>query len=120
VLSFSPGTSSYCFYKNNGDDFGLFGQQSGQDCSNDNDCIWADRFSSFSDVEVKYEQLPSQVTVGDEITYRLKIENKGNGDASELALQEVFPANQSVYGAVLSEGSWTCFSSDGGSYCPEP
>lgn len=114
----SPSSSSYCFYNDSDGQLGLFGKQPVNE-TEPADRIHGDAFSAFSDIQVSYADLASGVTEGESLTYQLTIANNGNGDAENLAFQEVFPSNGSVFGATLTEGTWECFSSDSSQYCPE-
>jgi hypothetical protein len=122
-IAVKPQSGSSCFYMGSDDTFGLFGmmREDGPE-----DAILLDRFEEgLPELVVEYLEPSNTVTAGDEVTYFLTIRNESDSvTARELAFQEVYPSNESVYGATLvddveSSYSWSCSSSGGDDYCPQ-
>lgn len=119
-IRISPPAPARCFYygpdANGGTVFGLFGEPEDDP---DPKCpeggrVFCDSFVVFPEVSIEYVDMPTSVSPGGSLDYKLVVSNNGAGDASDLAFQEVYPANASVYLATLEAGGWTC----DGQHCP--
>lgn len=115
AIEFTPDAQTQCFYIGDGDAsvFGLFGMAPPaprEDPEPDPDLLFQDGFELFTDprLTVSFQDLPSAVSAGADLTYTLVIENSGDTDLSNVAFQEVFPANTHVFPAALGAGSWNC------------
>lgn len=117
-IRFTPGPQTQCFFigEDPSSKFGLFGASPATVIEPDPDVFFRDGFELkvTPSLVVRYENLPGTVSAGGSFAYRLVVENAGDTSLNDVAFQEVFPGNASVFPAALDDGSWTCTGSD----CP--
>ncbi len=117
IISITPSSNIDCFFTSEEDEFGLFGQPPAAPDGAEEGGIFKDAFAAFPELSIQFLDIPSGVEAGKPFQYRLRIENNGNGVASGVSFQEVFPHNASVFDATLSSGGWICVDNVAG-LCP--
>jgi uncharacterized repeat protein (TIGR01451 family) len=107
-----------CFFRSDAGVFGLFGQPEPTDDGAGSDVIFDNRFEIEQSMDLEFRNVPEYATVGETIDYQIVLTNTGNGDLQDVAFQEVFPNDITVYAGALSVDTDVQCTAGGGAVCP--
>jgi uncharacterized repeat protein (TIGR01451 family) len=118
-IRLSPPAQSQCFYRSaTTGDFGLFGRAPAAIVDAPAEMIHSDRFQTTDRISVEYVNLPAFLIPGEALTYQVVISNEGTSNLHNVAFQELYPRNPTLYSSSLTAGAWTCQKSGGNATCP--
>ena len=98
----TPATGA-CFYES-GDGFGLSGVVPDDEPTG----LFRDRFQEFSELKVRFIDVPRIARVDEPVRYTIELENTGLRDLTQVAVQELYPRNNELFDVVLRQGSYSC------------
>lgn len=107
-----------CFFRSDSGVFGLFGQPQESDSGGGTGVIFDNRFEIEQSMDLEFRNVPEYVTVGETVDYEIVLTNTGNGDLQDVAFQEVFPNDITVYAGALSVDTDVQCTAGGGAVCP--